>query len=106
LDIDAPRERLTVTTRNGESAFYINGKLTGSSVQKEITEEIGWYSFLSSKRATTALLIGFSYNGLIREFIERGVRVTILDPEKNLIKKFARNSGILFFKPAVFSRMV
>ncbi len=89
LDIDAPRERLTVTTRNGESAFYINGKLTGSSVQKEITEEIGWYSFLSSKRATTALLIGFSYNGLIREFIERGVRVTILDPEKNLIKKFA-----------------
>ncbi len=89
LDIDAPRERFTVTTRNGESAFYINGKLSGSSVQKEIAEEIGWYSFLSSKNAKTALLIGFSYNGLLREFIEKGIKITIPDPEKNLIKKFA-----------------
>jgi len=90
LDIDSPRERFTVTSRDNESAFYINGRLTGSSVQREQAEEISWYSFLSAEYPTTALLIGFPYNGLLREFIQKNFsEITIPDPEKKLINKFS-----------------
>ena len=89
-DIDAPRERFTVTTINNESAFYINGRLSGSSVQRELAEEISWYSFLSTEDPETALLIGFPYNGLLREFLQKNLsKITIPNPEKKLIKNFA-----------------
>jgi len=90
LDIDSPRERFTVTTRDNESAFYINGRLTGSSVQRELAEEISWYSFLSAEKPETALLIGFSYNGLLREFLQKNFsEITIPEPEKKLINQFS-----------------
>ena len=89
LDVDAPRERLTVTTQNAESAFYINGRLAGSSDQREQAEEISWYSFLSAGNPESALLIGFPYNGLLREFLQKKIKVTIPDPEKSLLNDFS-----------------
>ncbi len=90
LDIDSPRERFTVTTHDNESAFYINGRLTGSSMQRESAEEISWYSFFSAEKPETALLIGFPYNGLLREFLQKNFsEIIIPEPEKNLINKFS-----------------
>ena len=90
LDIDSPRERFTVTTLDNESAFYINGRLTGSSVQREQAEEISWYSYFSAEKPGTALLIGFPYNGLLRELLQKDFsKITIPDPEKKLINNFS-----------------
>ncbi len=90
LDIDSPRERFTVTTHDNESAFYINGRLIGSSIQRESAEEISWYSYLSTEKPKTALLMGFPYNGLLREFLQKDFsEITIPEPEKNLINQFS-----------------
>lgn len=80
-DLDTPRERLMVTRRGDEYAFFSNGRLLGASVQRELAEEIGWYARLSATQPRRALLIGFPYNGLLREFVHAGLHVTVLDPQ-------------------------
>ncbi|MCX7003614.1 MAG: hypothetical protein NTV22_10135 [bacterium] len=80
-DLDTPRERLTVTHRGDEYAFFSNGRLLGASVQRELAEEIGGYARLSAVRPRRALLIGFPYNGLLREFVNAGLCVSVLDPQ-------------------------
>jgi len=80
-DLDTPRERLTVTRHGDEYAFFSNGRLLGASVQRELAEEIGWYARLSAVQPRRVLLIGFPYHGLLREFVQAGLHVTVLDPQ-------------------------
>jgi predicted membrane-bound spermidine synthase len=80
-DLDMPRERLVITRRAGEHAFYFNGRLAGSSMQSEQAEELAWFSLLSARTPRTALLLGFPYNGLAAALLQAGIRVTVVDPD-------------------------
>ncbi len=80
-DLDTPRERLTVTRRGHEYAFFSNGRLLGASVQRELAEEISGYARLCAVQPRRVLLLGFPYNGLLREFVQAGLHVTVLDAQ-------------------------
>ena len=79
-----PLENITITERGGEAAFYLGGRLVGSSRQKEFAEEVAGYSSLLAPKKKNALLIGFPYNGLAREMVEKGFFVTIPEQQKQL----------------------
>ena len=83
---DTPRERITVITHDGEAAFYFDGKLCGSSVAGEQAEELGWYAALSCTEPKRALITGFPFNGLIREFLRKNIDVTVVDTKPAVLQ--------------------
>jgi predicted membrane-bound spermidine synthase len=88
-DLDTPRERLIVTQRGGECAFFSNGRLLGSSVQRELAEELAWYARVCAAQPRSALLVGFSYNGLLREVVQAGMRATVPDAQAAWLPRLA-----------------
>lgn len=88
-DLDTPRERLTVTQRGGEYAFFSNGRLLGSSVQRELAEELAWYARVCATQPRSALLVGFPYNGLLREVVQAGMQVTVPDAQAAWLPRLA-----------------
>ncbi|NLF40649.1 hypothetical protein GX586_14485 [bacterium] len=89
LNHDAPRVRLTVTRRHGETAFFFNGRLAGSSVARENAEELASYASLAAHGHGRASVIGFPYNGLVRELAARAAWVDVIDPEAELLAGIA-----------------
>ena len=79
-----PIENITITERGGEAAFYLGGRLVGASRQKEFAEEIAGYASLLLPEKKKALLIGFPFNGLIREMIESGFEVVVPEPQMEI----------------------
>jgi predicted membrane-bound spermidine synthase len=86
---DTPRERITVITHGGEAAFYFDGRLCGSSISAERAEELGWYAILSCPTPRNALLIGFPFNGLIRELLRKKIQVTVTETRPEIIQAVA-----------------
>ncbi len=80
--VDTPKARIAVTRCAGEHAFYSSGRLVGSSLQREYAEELACYALLGAETPRRALVLGFPYNGLVRELAARGSAVTVLDPAR------------------------
>ncbi|MCX7848515.1 MAG: hypothetical protein N2595_10870, partial [bacterium] len=86
---DLPRAHVAVTRSGDEHAFYYEGRLVGSTRQREYAEELVGYAVGAAGGTKRALLIGFLYNGVVRELAQRGVEVAIVDPLAPYLWKFA-----------------
>lgn len=117
-DYDLPRMRMTIIENDGEANFYYNGRFTGSSIAPKRAEECAAYISLAAEEKQRICLIGFPYNGIIRQLNELGwKRIDVIEPVVGITERIApflepadynaltqKNVRIVHMDPRVFMR--
>ncbi len=89
-EYDLPEMRVTITETRSEANFYVNGRFVGSSFDRQHAEETAAYITLAADSTERICLLGFPYNGLIRQLIDFGwKKIDVIEPVDDMVKHIA-----------------